>query len=101
MALLDHTSGNAVDILKEADAACYAAKDKGRNRVHVYEATDSALLEQQGQMQWVNRLQAALEAALAVWMLHRLNFRIALQDNRDIVLLLFAATVSPLPVAHP
>jgi diguanylate cyclase (GGDEF)-like protein/PAS domain S-box-containing protein len=44
-------------------------------------------------------LGATLEAALAVWMLHRLNFRIALQDNRDIVLLLFAATVSPLPSA--
>jgi Amt family ammonium transporter len=48
-------------VLSWADAACYAAKEDGRNRVHVYEATDSALLEQQGQMQWVNRLQAALD----------------------------------------
>lgn len=48
-------------LLARADAACYAAKESGRNRVHVYQADDIGLLEQQGQMQWVARLQSALD----------------------------------------
>jgi Amt family ammonium transporter len=48
-------------VLSAADAACYAAKESGRNRVHVYQADDSKLLEQHGQMQWVARLQSALD----------------------------------------
>ncbi|MEY2683633.1 MAG: hypothetical protein RJA09_777 [Pseudomonadota bacterium] len=58
---IDPSEHDIGTVLSWADAACYAAKEDGRNRVHVYEATDSALLEQQGQMQWVNRLQAALD----------------------------------------
>ena len=48
-------------LLAAADAACYAAKEAGRNRIHVYEPDDRQLLERQGQMQWVARLQAALD----------------------------------------
>jgi Amt family ammonium transporter len=48
-------------LLAAADAACYAAKESGRNRVHVYQADDSKVMEQQGQMQWVTRLQSALD----------------------------------------
>ncbi len=48
-------------ILSAADAACYAAKEEGRNRVHVYQPDDDTLLEQHGQMQWVGRLQTALD----------------------------------------
>jgi EAL domain-containing protein (putative c-di-GMP-specific phosphodiesterase class I) len=47
--------------LSAADAACYAAKNKGRNRVHVYQADDRELAIQQSQMQWVARLTQALE----------------------------------------
>jgi len=48
-------------LLSAADAACYAAKEQGRNRLHVYQADDSALVLQHGQMQWVTRLQEALD----------------------------------------
>lgn len=48
-------------VLSAADAACYAAKDEGRNRIHVYQADDHTLQEQHGQMQWVTRLQSALD----------------------------------------
>lgn len=48
-------------LLSQADAACYAAKDKGRNRVHVYEQDDSEVAMQRGQMQWVSRIREALD----------------------------------------
>lgn len=49
-------------LLGAADAACYAAKEAGRNRLHVYEPNDTQLIAQRGQVQWVTRLNAALDA---------------------------------------
>jgi len=52
---------NATEILKQADAACYMAKDQGRNRVHVYHPEDAEMAKRQGEMQWVTRIHLALE----------------------------------------
>ncbi len=52
---------NLTQLLSLADAACYAAKDLGRNRVHIYETNDKELANRQGQMQWVTRIQEALD----------------------------------------
>lgn len=49
-------------VLSAADVACYAAKDLGRNRIHVYEPNDAELLRRRGEMQWTGDIVRALEA---------------------------------------
>lgn len=49
------------ELLSIADSACYAAKDLGRNRVHLYQANDVELNERQGQMQWAANIQHAID----------------------------------------
>lgn len=58
---IDVGKGSVNDILGVADAACYAAKDAGRNRMHVYQADDDELSKRRGEMQWVARINNALE----------------------------------------
>lgn len=50
--------------LQNADAACFVAKETGRNRVHVYHIDDDELLSMHGEMGWVPRIQRALEESL-------------------------------------
>jgi diguanylate cyclase (GGDEF)-like protein len=69
LVMLDDPRQTLSDVLRIADMACYVAKDKGRNRVHVYRADDAELLQRHGEMEWVARLKRALEADQFV--LHR------------------------------
>ena len=54
-------SESVSEVLRKADSACYAAKDGGRNRVHIYRDDDTRLAERHGEMQWVARIQQALD----------------------------------------
>jgi len=52
---------NFTELLKQADAACYMAKDQGRNRIHVYDTEDIDIALRHGEMQWATRINQALE----------------------------------------
>lgn len=58
---IDADALNLSSVLSAADAACYAAKNAGRNRVHLYEADDQELAIGHGQMRWISRLTKALQ----------------------------------------
>ena len=61
LVMLEDSNQAMSDVLRMADMACYVAKDKGRNCVHLFRAGDSELLQRQGEMQWIGRLNQALE----------------------------------------
>ncbi|MDY7003788.1 MAG: EAL domain-containing protein [Cyanobacteriota bacterium] len=51
-------------LLSAADAACYVAKNRGRNRFHVYESDDSDLKQQKNTIHWVTKINQACEQNL-------------------------------------
>lgn len=61
MVIISTDCGSLDEVLSHADTACYAAKDLGRNRVHLFELDDQELHFRRGQIQWASRIQNALD----------------------------------------
>jgi diguanylate cyclase (GGDEF)-like protein/PAS domain S-box-containing protein len=77
------------DVLKAADAACYLAKEKGRDRVHIYQRDDAELSMRHGEMEWVGRIRHALEEErLCLYAQEILPIRPATQSGRHLELLI-------------
>ncbi len=51
--------GDLAQVLSAADAACYVAKDRGRNRMHAYQLDDTAVAQRHGELQWIQRIHNA------------------------------------------
>ena len=53
-------SPEAEILLTQADEACYTAKEKGRNRLHVFTVDDYSLRTRRNEMGWLAKIDAAL-----------------------------------------
>ncbi len=53
-------SAEAEILLRQADEACYSAKEHGRNRLHVFTEDDDNLNIRRNEMSWVSRVDSAL-----------------------------------------
>ncbi len=54
-------NADGYSILAAADDASYLAKESGGNTIKVYETADYTFLKRRGEMQWISRLNHALE----------------------------------------
>lgn len=70
---IDGNAAGITSVLSAADVACYAAKDLGRNRIHIYQPDDVEMAKRHSEMQWVSRITNALESGQ--FMLHRQAIR--------------------------
>ncbi|WP_201773486.1 diguanylate cyclase domain-containing protein [Marinobacter similis] len=61
MVIMGSNYKTASELLSHADLACYAAKDRGRDNVQVYETSDLNMQQRQRDMHWTSRLQSALQ----------------------------------------
>ncbi|MEO0852320.1 MAG: EAL domain-containing protein, partial [Cyanobacteria bacterium J06648_11] len=57
---IDDRTRKLAEVLGAADAACFAAKDKGRNCIQIYQTSDSDLARQRSERHWVTRIERAL-----------------------------------------
>jgi len=73
-------------LLNAADSACYLAKEQGRDRLHIHQATDAERVRRHSEWQWSQRLPRALDEG---------RFRLYFQPIRPL-----GEPVQRSPVAH-
>lgn len=61
LVLINAESESMERVLSAADTACYAAKDSGRNQIHLFQSHAGEAAQRHGEMQWVARIQKALD----------------------------------------
>ena len=79
---IDSRWSSAEAILQAADTSCYADKEAGRNRVHLWFDKDVTMLARHGEMQWTTRIEQALDEDRFVLFAQRIS---PLQGEHDTI----------------
>jgi diguanylate cyclase (GGDEF)-like protein/PAS domain S-box-containing protein len=58
---IDSQSVSVEQALRQADRACYIAKERGRNRIYIHQAGESDMAQRRSDMHWVTRLNEAFQ----------------------------------------
>ena len=58
--LIDKNTSSADEVMSSVDSACYLAKDRGRNRVEIYEPNNAEISERRKEMHWSQRISLAI-----------------------------------------
>ncbi len=59
--VIEHHSETYIEVMKRADSACYAAKEAGRNQIHIFDGNNEDIKARHHEMQWVSLIQKALK----------------------------------------
>jgi diguanylate cyclase (GGDEF)-like protein/PAS domain S-box-containing protein len=60
VALIDRSSSSPGEVMANADIACHLAKNKGRNRIHIYSSESDEKASMDMELGWSHRLKEAL-----------------------------------------
>ena len=61
------------DILREADRACYQAKEEGRNCIRVYSESDEAMVRRRNDIAWIGEIRQAIVDSRVVLFAQRIE----------------------------
>ena len=53
-------TASSTEVMSAVDAACYEAKDKGRNRIQVFEPNNADFVKHQAETSWIQKIKHAI-----------------------------------------
>ena len=58
---INQYTSSVSDVMSSVDAACYEAKDKGRNRIQVFKPNDADFVKHKMETSWIQRIKDAID----------------------------------------
>ncbi|MGD2172021.1 MAG: EAL domain-containing protein [Gammaproteobacteria bacterium] len=80
---INFSSGTVANVMRSADAACYTAKDAGRNRIHIYSEDSFEMAQRHQEMQRIVELNNAFDEGRFVLYQQPIHSLKTDQDDRN------------------